>query len=115
MSDFQKVTDANGIEWVRICKSAEVNERQGKRVEIDIEYDLALFRVSGTVHCVTNVCPHKRMPVIYDGVIENGLVTCPLHGWRYDVRTGMKDVGTSRLSYYQTREEGGWVYVSLQQ
>ncbi|MBM4178596.1 MAG: Rieske (2Fe-2S) protein [Ignavibacteria bacterium] len=114
MTDYQTFVDADGIEWLRICRSAEVHERHGKRIEIDVEFDLALFRVSGNVHCVSNVCPHKRMPVIYDGVIEHGIVTCPMHGWRYDVRTGQKDAGTSKLPCYQTREEDGWVYVNLQ-
>jgi nitrite reductase/ring-hydroxylating ferredoxin subunit len=104
----------NGVEWTRVCRSIEVSERHGKRVEIDIEFDLALFRIDGTVYCVTNVCPHKRLPVIYDGFVENGIVTCPMHGWRYDVRTGCKDTGNSKLSTYDVLEADGWIYVTLQ-
>lgn len=103
-----------GREWTRICRSVEVSERHGKHVDVDIEHDLALFRVDGTVYCVSNVCPHKRSPVIYDGHIEAGTVTCPLHGWRYDVRTGCRDTGNSKLKTYEVLEADGWVYVILQ-
>jgi hypothetical protein len=37
----------DGEEWTRIARSPEVSERQGFRVELDIEHDLALFRVDG--------------------------------------------------------------------
>lgn len=106
--------EINGRRWTRICRSAEVHARSGIRFEVDIEHDLALFRVDGRVHCVTNVCPHKRMPVIYDGHVENGIVTCPMHGWRYDVCTGKRDGGNSTLTKYDVLEREGWVYVTLQ-
>lgn len=104
----------NGREWTRICRSVEVSERHGMHVDVDIEHDLALFRIDGAVYCVSNICPHKRSPVIYDGHIEAGVVTCPLHGWRYDVRTGCRDTGNSALKTYEVLESDGWVYVILQ-
>jgi nitrite reductase/ring-hydroxylating ferredoxin subunit len=36
---------------------------------------------------VDNVCRHLGNP-IDDGLVESGCVTCPWHGWRYDLRTG---------------------------
>lgn len=106
--------ELDGRQWTRLCKSIEVSSRHGFRVEVDIEHDLALFRVDGVVYCVSNVCPHKRIPVIYDGHIEQGIVTCPMHGWRYDVCTGKRDTGNSALQRYVVMEHNGWVYVILQ-
>jgi nitrite reductase/ring-hydroxylating ferredoxin subunit len=37
-----------------------------------------------------------------------------MHGWRYDVRTGCKDTGNSKLSTYDVLEADGWIYVTLQ-
>ena len=72
-----------GRSWIRLCKSTEVGERHGTRVELDIEHDVALFRLEGTVYAVSNVCPHKREAAIGDGYVKDGTVTCP------DARVGV--------------------------
>ncbi len=48
---------------------------------------LAIFAQGSEVFVVDNVCRHVGSP-LDDGFVENGCVTCPWHGWRYDLRTG---------------------------
>lgn len=48
---------------------------------------VALARVDGTVFATSNVCPHAGGP-IGDGSLEGHTVTCPYHGWSFDVRDG---------------------------
>ncbi|MCX6140025.1 MAG: Rieske (2Fe-2S) protein [Candidatus Kapabacteria bacterium] len=103
--------ELDGKQWLRLCRSVSVSERQGFRVEVDIEHDLALFRIDGVVRCVTNVCPHKRIALIYDGYISDGTVTCPMHGWRFDICTGANTVGGGGLRTYEVKEESGWVWL----
>lgn len=103
----------NGVEYVRICRSIDVTERRGFRVEYDIEHDLALFRVNGVVRCVTNVCPHKREALIYDGFIDAGTVTCPAHAWRFDICTGQNVSGGGGLRIYNVVERHGAIWVSV--
>lgn len=98
-------------EWVRIARSVEVSERQGFRVELDIEHDLALFRVGGIVRAVTNVCPHKRAACLYDGIVEEGTVTCPMHAWRFDLATGANLAGGGGLRTYAVIEHEGGVWL----
>ncbi|MDZ4744786.1 MAG: Rieske 2Fe-2S domain-containing protein [bacterium] len=102
----------DGVRWVRLCRSIDVVERRGFRVELDWDTDIALFRVAGVARAVSNVCPHKRAAMIYDGFIENGTVQCPLHGWTYDICTGDSIIGASRLAVYKVLEEQGWVWVT---
>jgi len=80
----------DGKLWTQLCRSIDVSSRRGFHVEVDIEHDVALFRLDGIVYGVSNICTHKREAEICNGAIENGTVTCPLHGWMYDIRTGMK-------------------------
>jgi len=51
---------------------------------------VALFNVAGTVYAIDNVCPHAGGPLSHG--VRSGpcgeFVTCPWHGWRFDVRTG---------------------------
>jgi nitrite reductase/ring-hydroxylating ferredoxin subunit len=48
---------------------------------------MALYRVGERVHCVQAFCPHLEGP-LFEGSISHGVVTCPWHGWRFDVATG---------------------------
>lgn len=111
-SEFPQRT-VDGKRWVRLCRSIDVVERRGFRVEFDWDHDIALFRVEGVVCAVSNVCPHKRAAMIYDGFVEEGTVQCPLHGWTYNLRTGASVVGASSLVVYQSLEEAGWIWTLI--
>ncbi len=99
--------------WVRLCKSVEVASRQGKRVELDIEHDLALFRVDGSVHAVTNICPHKREASIADGHVQQGTVTCPMHFWCFEITTGKNTATGGSLRTYPVEELDGYVWALI--
>lgn len=50
--------------------------------------DVAVFRTRDEgVFATQAYCPHKQGPLA-DGVIGAGKVICPLHGARFDLRTG---------------------------
>lgn len=48
---------------------------------------IALFQVDGEVIAVDDQCPHAGGPVGL-GEVAEGVVTCPLHGWAFDLRSG---------------------------
>jgi nitrite reductase (NADH) small subunit len=48
---------------------------------------IALFRIDGKVQAIDGICAHAGGPLAR-GTITNGVVTCPWHGWQYDVSTG---------------------------
>ena len=74
---------------------------------------VAMCNVDGEFFAMTNVCPHAGGP-IGDGTLESHTVTCPYHGWSYDVRDGAcavnKDV---TLKTYPVHVEGDAVCVKL--
>jgi nitrite reductase/ring-hydroxylating ferredoxin subunit len=51
------------------------------------ERELALYNVEGDFYATQNNCLHLGGP-LGDGRLEDSVVTCPWHGWQYDVRTG---------------------------
>lgn len=60
----------------------------GELVEAIVDgVPIALSNVDGTYHAVSNVCPHAGGP-LGDGILEGHTVTCPYHGWSFDVRDG---------------------------
>ena len=48
---------------------------------------IALANVSGKLFAINNVCLHRGGP-LGEGELEGQKVTCPWHGWQYDVTTG---------------------------
>jgi Fe-S cluster biogenesis protein NfuA/nitrite reductase/ring-hydroxylating ferredoxin subunit len=46
-----------------------------------------LSRNGSTVTCFQNACAHLGFP-IHDGEVENGIITCPHHGFQYDLSSG---------------------------
>ena len=74
---------------------------------------LAVFNVDGTFYAIDNTCLHRGGP-LGEGELEGAIVTCPWHGWRYDVTTGAHEDNPSRcVPRYPVTVEGGAVYVDL--
>jgi len=47
---------------------------------------MALFDLDGEYRCVQAFCPHLEGP-LFQGTRSGDSITCPWHGWRYDLRT----------------------------
>jgi len=103
----------NGVLFRRVCRSVDVVERKGMRITLSLEHDVALFRVKGSVRAISNVCPHKQEPRLCEGLVRNGTVECPLHGWTYDITTGAVIVGSSSLKTYTVRELNNEVWLEV--
>jgi nitrite reductase/ring-hydroxylating ferredoxin subunit len=56
--------------------------------------DVALFRVGEVVHAIENACRHAGA-ALAGGKLCGRIVTCPAHGWKYDVTTGTLAVAPS--------------------
>lgn len=48
---------------------------------------LALANVGGKFYAINNTCLHRGGPLA-EGQMNGGVVTCPWHGWQYDVTSG---------------------------
>ncbi len=48
----------------------------------------ALFNVDGAISAIDGICPHQGGPLA-DGALEGTTVTCPWHGWQFDLGTGV--------------------------
>lgn len=73
-----------------MTKLAEVSDiPEGKSIVVRdaAGREIALYNVKGEIYGLENVCPHMGGP-LGEGDIENCLVTCPWHGWLFDIKTG---------------------------
>ena len=73
-------------EFVRVAAVDDVPPGSGKVVDVRGR-PLALFNVDGHFYAMDNTCLHRGGPV-GEGDLEGTVVTCPWHGFQYDVTTG---------------------------
>ncbi len=98
-------------EFVVVAKVSDVPPGTAKVVVV-LGHPVALFNVDGSFHAVSNVCLHRGGP-IGEGTLDGPVVTCPLHGWEYDVRTGQNLANpTARLRTFVVKVEGDDVLVA---
>ncbi len=60
----------------------------GARKSVEIAgREVTVVRLGDRFTAVWNRCPHSNGRLM-DGVIADGVVTCPLHRWKFDLFTG---------------------------
>lgn len=47
----------------------------------------AVYNVGGEFRVMDGICPHAGGP-LGKGALNDGVVTCPWHGWQFDVSNG---------------------------
>ena len=92
-------------EWVLVNLSEPLADGQATEVMIK-ERVIALFRHEGELFAMDGMCAHQGGPVA-EGHVEHGCVTCPWHGWQYELKTGIQTINRQPLQEtFQVRESG---------
>jgi len=69
--------------------------------------------VDGTPRAVSDTCLHKGVSLA-GGVCRDGIITCPSHWWRYDLRDGsLQGTPGAGLAVYPARVNNGVIDVQL--
>ena len=76
---------------VEVAKIGEIPIGTMKRVTAFNEHIL-LSNVGGKIYATQNDCGHQRASLAR-GTLEGSVVTCPLHGAKFDVTTGVNVSG----------------------
>jgi nitrite reductase/ring-hydroxylating ferredoxin subunit len=99
-------------EFVRVTGTADVKPGQGIVAEVNGK-TLAVFNVEGTFYAIDNTCIHRGGP-LGEGDVEGNVVTCPWHGWEYNVITGeCINNPSAKVESYQVKVDGTDVKVLL--
>ena len=88
----------------------DIQSGRGKRVKVDGE-EIVLFKIDNTVCAVSNHCPHQHFQLLHEGEYRDGIVTCPMHGWAYDVRTGISTNASGRLKTFTVEVKDGKIFL----
>jgi len=73
-------------ERVRAASVNDLSEETGLELALKGKI-IALYKVDDEVLAMDGICPHAGGP-LGKGTVTNGIVTCPWHGWQFDLTTG---------------------------
>ena len=91
--------------YVKVAQTTEIPDGEGRSYEVEGKA-IAVFNVHGTFHAVDGTCPHRGGP-LGEGYLEEKVVTCPWHGWRFDVTTGISPANpTTKVPQYPLKVDG---------
>ncbi|KAF4980014.1 hypothetical protein FZEAL_3876 [Fusarium zealandicum] len=122
-------TDAGNLAKFRICntkampgcKAFQVSKENGSEpaeavvgdeaMEGELADQVMVFQYKGKFHATDHSCPHSSYPLsqgipfdIEDfGVVLSAGLTCPKHGWSFDMFTGMSDRGSYKLNVWEVQ------------
>ncbi len=98
--------------WQRVCDTSEL--REGESREVVFQGDvIAIYRHANVLYAIDGICMHQGGPLAR-GRIADGIVTCPWHGWQYELATG-NHAPTCKpmLKTFKIRENDGVIEIDL--
>jgi nitrite reductase/ring-hydroxylating ferredoxin subunit len=105
---------AEETKWVRVAGVDEIGEGEVISVQIGDEQIAIYHMEGGDFRATDNICTHEYA-CLSDGWLEDGVIECPLHAGRFDVRTGEGQGAPidKNLRVYPARVEGGDVLIQI--
>lgn len=110
MSAIRQVTIM--AEFVEVAPVERIPPGSGSRFTV-ADKDVAVFNVDGGICVIADTCPHAGGSLGM-GKLDGRIVTCPVHGMKFDVTTGCF-AGTSSfgVASYPVEVAHGKIMVSV--
>jgi len=99
-------------DWIPVAAAADCPP--GASIErVAGDRMVAIANVAGRLHAVDGLCPHQGGP-LGTGTLCGTVLTCPWHGWQFDVTTGRHRISaTVRQPVHEVVERDGTIFVRL--
>ncbi|KAL3457665.1 hypothetical protein BJX64DRAFT_268428 [Aspergillus heterothallicus] len=119
VSEFPEISeDSEGCAITQSCKAFHVPKVKGEDIveaNIDLPGDLKdqvlVFKYKGKIYAIDHQCPHSSFPLsqgnLFDiedfGITLSTGITCPKHGWSFDIISGKADRGNYKLKIWEVQ------------
>jgi nitrite reductase/ring-hydroxylating ferredoxin subunit len=99
-------------ETVRVASVSELPPGSAREVTVG-DRVIALFNADGEICALDGLCMHSGGPLA-KGTLRGEVITCPWHGWQFNVKTGRHCLAP-RIRQPQVNVEvrGDEIYVSI--
>jgi len=96
----------------QVCMLSDLQEGQGSEFLVGSQI-LAIFRIRSNVFAVDGFCAHQGGPIA-KGKLQGSCITCPWHGWQYDITSGIHLLSNKRmLACFATEVRADEVWVDI--
>ena len=101
------------VKYTKVMKCEDL--MIGKSAIISVgDKEIALFNYKGEYYAIDNTCPHKGAP-LGEGRIEEGILICPNHEWRFELKTGWCPQNPELYTeVYPVKVHEGKIYIRLE-
>ena len=98
--------------WIRVAAAVDCPPASSSELVAD-DRIIALYNVDGEFFALDGICPHQGGP-LGKGKLNGCIVTCPWHGWQFNVKTGQHQTTASICHpHYPVKVEAGEVFVDV--
>jgi len=75
---------------------------------------ITVFNIDGELLAILDTCPHKKTAPLVRGTLDGEGIKCPNHGYRFDLRTGVCNVGERwNTKVFEVKVENGEVLIGI--
>ncbi|MGB7342601.1 MAG: Rieske 2Fe-2S domain-containing protein [Pirellulaceae bacterium] len=99
-------------QWTDIAACEEIIDGFAKEFVVEGRI-IAVFKSNKKLYALDGMCAHQGGPIA-EGVVEHDCVTCPWHGWQYELATGIQTINRQPLQEtFEIRENEGRIEIRI--
>ena len=99
--------------WIKAFPVETIPPNRARILKIGDE-EVAIYHTPKGIVAISNVCRHQNGP-LGEGEVINGCITCPWHGFQYQVETGASQSPSHQgVATYDVVGRRGWIWVKSQ-
>ena len=101
------------VKYTKVIKCDDLEIGKSAIIEVG-DKEIALFNNKGDFYAIDNTCPHRGSP-LGEGRIEEGILICPGHEWRFELKSGWCPQNPElSTEVYPIKVHDGKIYVRLE-
>ena len=98
--------------FVKVATTDQVKPGRGFGTKLDKVF-IGIYCIDGEYYAIDDVCPHMGGS-LHHGFMNDCVVSCPLHMWEFDVKTGESVwPGSLNIPAYPVKIEGDDILVDI--
>lgn len=86
MNPDQPTEEPSTVEFITVARVGAIPRGEGRAFPVKGRM-IAVFYIDNEYHAINDFCPHMGASLA-DGSVEDGVVACPWHAWRFKLSDG---------------------------
>ena len=100
------------MSWHVLCAAQDIPSGQGREFVVGGRV-VAVFHAAERWFAIDGMCAHQGGPLA-QGKLDGRCLTCPWHGWQYDISSGENLLtGKRMLDCFAVEERDGEIWVEV--